>query len=107
MAKMVDGTLPSGVCCGSCPRTAARPVAGVHAFTALGGGLRGAASGAALNRRGATSVRRFGAGLLKTLSLYREMVDIEIGKGSEHGARWWSRRLVQVSEEARLVRLDR
>lgn len=106
MTKVVDVARPSGVCCGSCSRTAARPVAGVHGFTDLGGGLRGATSGAVLNRRGASSVRLFGAGLLKTLSLYREMVDIEIGRGSEHGARWWSRRLVRVSEEAGLVRLD-
>jgi hypothetical protein len=34
-------------------------------------------------------------------------VDLEIGRASEHGARWWSRRLVEVFEEAGLVRLDR
>ena len=104
MTKMVDVARPSGLCCGHCSRTAARPFAGILAD--LGGGLRRATSGAVLNRRGATSVRFFGAGLLKTLGLYREMVEIEIGRGSEHGARWWSRRLVQVSEEAGLVRLD-
>ncbi|HEV8117432.1 MAG TPA: hypothetical protein VGQ32_02845 [Thermoanaerobaculia bacterium] len=39
--------------------------------------------------------------------LYRQLVDLEIGRASEHGARWWSRRLVEVFEEAGLVRLDR
>jgi len=36
---------------------------------------------------------------------YRERIDEEIEKGSERGARWWSRRLVQLYEEAGLVRL--
>ena len=39
--------------------------------------------------------------------LYRQLVDLEIGRASEHGARWWSRRLVEVLEEVGLVRLDR
>jgi hypothetical protein len=47
------------------------------------------------------------AGLLKALGRYRKRVDAEIGKGSEQGARWWSRRLVEVCEEAGLVRLDK
>ena len=38
---------------------------------------------------------------------YRERVDEEIGKASERGARWWSRRLVQLYEAAGLVRLDK
>jgi hypothetical protein len=38
--------------------------------------------------------------------VYRKLVDVEIGRASEHGARWWSRRLVEVFEEAGLVRLD-
>jgi hypothetical protein len=42
-----------------------------------------------------------------TARRYRERVDEEIGKGSERGARWWSRRLVQLYEEAGLVRLDK
>jgi len=46
------------------------------------------------------------AEFLKTLGLYRELVDLEIGRASEYGARWWSRRLVEMSEEAGLVRLD-
>jgi hypothetical protein len=38
---------------------------------------------------------------------YRERVDVEIRKASERGARWWSRRLVQLYEDAGLVRLDK
>ena len=38
---------------------------------------------------------------------YRERVDVEIGKASARGARWWSRRLVQLYEDAGLVRLDK
>ena len=45
-------------------------------------------------------------GFLKGLNAYREMVDVEIGRASEYGARWWSRRLIEMSEEAGLVRLD-
>ena len=44
-------------------------------------------------------------GFSRTLGCYRDLVDIEIRGASEHGARWWSRRLVQVYEEAGLVRL--
>ena len=46
-------------------------------------------------------------GFLKALGRYRERVDLEIDKASEHGARWWSRRLVEVCEEAGLVRLEK
>jgi len=46
------------------------------------------------------------AGLSKTLGCYRELVDVEIGRESEFGARWWSRRLVELYEDAGLVRLD-
>lgn len=44
-------------------------------------------------------------GFLKGLHAYREMVGVEIRRASEGGARWWSRRLVEMSEEAGLVRL--
>ena len=40
----------------------------------------------------------------KTLGRYRERVGFEISKASEYGARWWSRRLVEVCEEAGLLR---
>jgi len=38
--------------------------------------------------------------------LYRGLVKLEISRASEHGARWWSRRLVEAYEEAGLVHLD-
>ena len=46
-------------------------------------------------------------GLKKALGRYRLRVGIEIAKASEHGARWWSRRLVELCEEAGLVRIDK
>ncbi len=52
-------------------------------------------------------VRTNETGVLKALGRYRERVDVEIGKASEHGARWWSRRLVEVCQEAGLVRLEK
>jgi hypothetical protein len=42
-----------------------------------------------------------------TARRYRERVDVEICKASERGRRWWSRRLVQLYEDAGLVRLDK
>jgi hypothetical protein len=44
---------------------------------------------------------------LATLGRYRERVDVEIGNASEHGARLWSCRLVQICEEAGWVRLEK
>jgi len=46
-------------------------------------------------------------GLLETVGRYRERVDVEISNASEFGARWWSRRLVEVCEKAGLVRLEK
>ena len=43
----------------------------------------------------------------RALERYRERVKVEIGKASEHGARWWTRRLVEVCEGAGLVRLEK
>ena len=45
-------------------------------------------------------------GFRKALGRYRERVDLEIGRASEYGARWWSRRLVEVYEKVGLLRLD-
>jgi len=42
-----------------------------------------------------------------TARRYRERVDDEIRDRSDLGARWWSRRLVQLYEQAGLVRLDK
>jgi hypothetical protein len=36
---------------------------------------------------------------------YRERIDEDIDEASERDARWWSRRLVQLYDEAGLVRL--
>jgi hypothetical protein len=52
-------------------------------------------------------VARPAAGVSKALALYRKLVDLEIGRASEHGARWWTRRLVEAYEEAGLVHLDK
>ena len=43
---------------------------------------------------------------LKAAGRYRKRVDVEIGKGSVRGARWWSRRLIQLYEDAGWMRLD-
>lgn len=57
-------------------------------------------------RRNAATRPLIVGGFLKGLNAYREMVDVEIGRSSDQGARWWSRRLVEMSEEAGLLRLD-
>lgn len=96
MTKMLEMACSSGSCGGSggsCPR------AGLTTEVLD-------ATNEALNRGNASLVKMYKVGFLKTLSLYRELVDIEIRRASEHGARWWSRRLVEMSEEAGLVRLD-
>lgn len=46
-------------------------------------------------------------GFSETVGCYRELVDLEIGRASEYGARWWSRRLVEMYEDAGFVRLDK
>ena len=102
MTKTLDRACPSGSCCGRCPNAVTRPLAAVPGSAGLGAGTRDET----LDRSGASLVQRYKAGLLKTLGLYREMVGLEIGRASEYGASWWSRRLVEVSEEAGLVRLD-
>ena len=100
MTKTLDRACPSGSCCGRCPNAVTRPLAAVPG--SLGAGTREATS----TGSGASLVKRYEAGLLKTLGLYRELVGLEVGRASEYGARWWSRRLVEMSEEAGLVRLD-
>jgi hypothetical protein len=68
--------------------------------------MRAATSDVTPNRSEARLIRRFEAAVLKALGLYRELVDVEIGRASEHGARWWSRRLVEMYEEVGLVCFD-
>ncbi|HKF44064.1 MAG TPA: hypothetical protein VKG01_13250 [Thermoanaerobaculia bacterium] len=101
MTKMLDMACSSCSCGGGCPR-----VAGASGSAGLRTDVLDATNGAALNPGDASLVRMHEAEFLKTLGLYRELVDLEIGRASEYGARWWSRRLVEMSEEAGLVRLD-
>jgi hypothetical protein len=100
MTKMIDKARPSSPSLGRRPQVVARP--GIDARDSAGfrRGMRDAASDAALSRSDAHSL---GALMARR---YRERVDVEIRKASERGARWWSRRLVQLYEDAGLVRLD-
>jgi hypothetical protein len=82
MTKMTETACPSAPWGGSLANAVTRPLAAVR-------------SSAGLPNSAMPS------------DLYRKLVDLEIGRASEHGARWWSRRLVEVFEEAGLVRLDR
>ena len=107
VTKMLDIARPSGPCGDRCPHVAARPVPDVPDSAGLRGGAGGATSDAALNRSDAPLVKMNEVGFLKALDRYRDRVDVEIGNASERGARWWSRRLVQLYEDAGLVRLDK
>jgi len=85
-------------------------LSGITKMVGAGGSSRnlGSATGdAALNRSEACLlVEMDEAEFLNVASRYRERVDVEIGKGSEHAARWWSRRLIQLYEDAGWVSLD-
>jgi hypothetical protein len=107
VTKMIDMARPPGPCGGRRPHVVARPVTDVPDFAGLKRGMRNATSDAALNRSDAPLVKMNEVGFLKALGRYRRRVDVEIGKASERGARWWSRRLVQLCEDAGLVRLDK
>jgi hypothetical protein len=107
MTKMLDMACSSGSCGGSCPRVVAPAVIDGPGSGGLRTEVLDATSEAALNRGYASLVKMYEDGFLRTLRLYRELVGLEIGRASEYGARWWSRRLVDVSEEAGLVRLDK
>jgi hypothetical protein len=97
MTKMLDMARPSSPSLGRCPQVVARPGTDVCDSA----GFRRRVSDAALSRSDAHPL-----GILTTRR-YRERVDVEIRKASERGARWWSRRLVQLYEDAGLVRLDK
>ena len=107
MTKMLDMARPPGPCGGRCPPVVAHPVTDVPDSAGSVRGTRDAASDEALNSGDARLVKMSAVGFLKTLGCYRELVAVEIGRASEHGARWWSRRIVEVSEEAGLVRPDK
>ena len=107
MAKMLDMTRPPDPCTGPCSHVVARPGADFSDSAGFGREIRDVTSDAALNRRDARPFKINEAGFLMVVDRYRERVDVEIGKASERGARWWSRRLVQLYEGAGLVRLDK
>ena len=107
MAKMLDMTRPPDPCTGPCSHVVARPGADFSDSAGFGREIRDVTSDAALNRRDARPSKINEAGFLMVVDRYRERVDVEIGKASERGARWWSRRLVQLYEGAGLVRLDK
>ena len=106
MTKMHDMAHPHGLCSGWCPDVVERAITDV-ASAGFSRGTRDTTSDAALNRSDALLIKMTEAGYLKAFGRYREQVDVEIGQGSARGARWWSRRLVQISEDAGLVRLDK
>jgi len=102
VAKMLDMTRPPDPCAGSCSHVVARPGTGVPDSAGFGREIL-----AALNRRDGRPLKINEAGFLMVVDRYRERVDVEIGKASERGARWWSRRLVQLYESAGLVHLEK
>src|SRR5262245_44073364 len=102
VTKILDMACSPGSCGGSCPR-----VAGSAGAARLRTEVLDATNEAALNLSDVSLVRMYEAGFFKTVGLYRELVGLEIGRASEYGARYWSRRLVDISEEAGLVRLDK
>jgi bacterioferritin-associated ferredoxin len=106
VTKMLDMACSSGSCCGSCPRVVAQAVTDARGCAGIRTEVLAPTTEAAPNRDDASLVKKYEAGFLKTLGLYRELVGLEISRASEYGARWWSRRLVDMSEEAGLVRLD-
>jgi hypothetical protein len=104
---MLDMARTPGSCDTRCLHVVARRVTDVPDPAGFRGGMRDATSDAASNRSDAPLVKMDEVGFLKVAGLYRRRVDVEIGKASERGARWWSCRLVQLYEDAGLVRLDK
>jgi hypothetical protein len=102
---MLDMACPPDPCGG--PNAVTLPMTAVPGSVGFGVGMPDATSDATLSLSEAPLVERIEAGVRKGLGLYRELVKVEIGRASEYGARWWSRRLVQVYVEAGLVRLER
>src|SRR5260370_34179008 len=98
---MHDMAQPDGRCSGWCPDAVERAVTDA-ASAGFRRGMRDATSDAAPNRVGAPLVKRYEVGFLNLFSLFRERVDVEIGRASAHGARRWTRRLVRLYEDAGL-----
>lgn len=59
-----------------------------------------------MDNSNAVTIPLIAGGFFKGLHAYREMVELEVRRASEWGARWWGRRLVEMCEEAGLLRLD-
>jgi len=106
VAKMLDMARPSSQCGTRWVQVVARRVTDVPDSAGFRGGMRDATSDAASNRSDALLVKMDEVRFLKVAGLYRRRVGVEIVKASERGARWWSRRLVQLYEDVGLVRLD-
>ena len=107
VTKMHDMAHPHGLCSGWCPDVVERALTGVPDSAGSRRETRDTTSDAALNRSDALLIKMTEAGYLKAFGRYREQVDVEIGNASARGARWWSRRLVQLYKDAGLVRLDK
>jgi hypothetical protein len=107
MTKMLDKAHPPGPCSGWCPDVVERAVTDIPDSAGFRRGIRDTPRDAAWDRGDALLLKMNEVGFLKVFGRYREQVDAEIGKASEGGARWWSRRLVQLYEDAGLVRLDK
>jgi len=106
VTKMHDMAHPHGLCSGWCPDVVERALTDA-ASAGFSRGTRATTSDAASNRSDALLIKMTEAGYRKAFGRYREQVDVEIGQGSARGASWWSRRLVQLYEDAGLVRFDK
>jgi hypothetical protein len=106
VTKKLDMARPPSPCGVGCLHVVAPPGTEVPDSAGFRGRMRDATSDAALNRSDAHPVEMNIIGFLMARR-YRERVLEEIGKGSARGAGWWSRRLIQLYEEAGLVRLER
>ena len=104
--KMLDMTRPPDRRGGHRPHLDARPATDVPASPGFRRETPDATCDAALSRSHAHPVDLNAVEFL-TARRYRERVDDEIRDRSDLGARWWSRRLVQLYEQAGLVRLDK
>lgn len=107
MTKMLDAPRFSGPFGSRCLHVVARRINDARDSAGFGRETRDARSDAVLSRSDAPPVRTNEAGFLKEAGLYRERVDLEIGRASERGARWWTRRLVRLYEDAGMVRFDK
>ena len=105
MTKMHDMAHPHGLCSGWCPEVVERSITDT-ASAEFRTGTRGTTSDAASSSE-SLLIKMTEAGYSRAFGRLREQVDVEIRNASERGARWWSRRLVQLYEDAGLVRLDK